>query len=229
MPPLYLVQAGSASCWHADLDAAPVDYLSMSLALSSAERERAARFFFRRDRLRYLAAHSVLRHLLAARTGLGANELRFSIGPNGKPALVNAPDTQFSLSHSRSTAVVAIGRPRGGTALGVDVEQLRPVPDALGLAGEYFTELESLELAALDDDERELAFLTCWTRKEACLKAVGHGLMLAPNGFEVGLAPVRREVALTTPRGRLQLVLMPLPSHPGTVASLAECPLEAVA
>jgi 4'-phosphopantetheinyl transferase len=39
------------------------------------------------------------------------------------------------------------------------------------------------------DDERAEAFLACWTRKEAFLKAVGDGLGRGLDSFEVSVDP----------------------------------------
>ncbi|WPB55476.1 4'-phosphopantetheinyl transferase family protein [Xylophilus sp. GOD-11R] len=212
------IRAGSATCWHADLDHR--SFASASEPLSPAERERADRFVFRHDGARYRAAHGVLRRLLAARTGIAAEALRFATGPRGKPHLVDVPGIEFNLSHSRSALLIAIG---DAVPLGVDVEQLRPLADALGLAAEYFTPAERRELARVHPSRRDRAFLTCWTRKEACLKAVGHGLTLPLDRFEVGVEPVPCTVELPTPDGPVRLALTPLPGPAGTVASLAEC------
>jgi hypothetical protein len=99
---------------------------------------------------------------------------------------------------------------------------LRPVPDAAALAAEHFTRREQEALAALPARDRDQAFLTCWTRKEACLKAIGVGLLLSPQSFEVGIAPDCRSVELPVAGRILWLVLGPAPARIDSVASLAE-------
>jgi 4'-phosphopantetheinyl transferase len=166
--------------------------------LSSAEAGRAARFVFERDRRRYLAAHAALRHLLAARTAIAPQALQFSEGPFGKPALRNASGCSFNLSHSEDTAAVLIA---ADGEVGVDVEVLRPVPDTLALAERNFSDAEQHVLGSIDLSARDAAFLTGWTRKEACLKAIGSGLSIAPHTFTAGLAHDALRSRIATPQG----------------------------
>jgi 4'-phosphopantetheinyl transferase len=82
-------------------------------------------------------------------------------------------------------ALLAVAR---AVEVGVDVELLRPLPDALRIARSFFSPAEVDRLAALRPDEREAGFLACWTRKEAFVKARGDGLTLALDAFDVGYA-----------------------------------------
>lgn len=204
-------------CRYVDLDCF-CDLLPVQL-LSKEECERAASFRFPADRQRFVAAHIALRQALSEHTGLHHTALKMATGPFGKPSLPCAPRIQFSLSHSQGLALIVIGR-RG--PLGADIEMLRPVPEAAALAAEHFTPREQGALAALPARERDQAFLTCWTRKEACLKAIGVGLLVAPQSFEVGIVPDRRSVELPVAGRILWLVLGPAPARIDSVASLAE-------
>lgn len=167
--------------------------------LSAAEHERAKRFVFERDRRRYLAAHVGLRNLLASRTGRPAVALVFEEGPFGKPALPGPMGCAFNMSHSEDVALVAIADKEVGE-IGVDVEMLRAMPDAAALARQNFSASEIAELAATPQDQ-SLAFLLGWTRKEACLKAIGSGLSIPPNIFTAGLDMGARSVVICTPAG----------------------------
>ena len=180
--------------WHVGLHepAAPWQIESLSVA----EHARAARFVFERDRRRYLAAHCALRQLLSIRTGVPAALLVFDEGPFGKPSLATPPHCAFNMSHSEEVALVAMA---DTGEIGVDVEMLRPMPDAMALARQNFSAAENAELAATAPADQSLAFLLGWTRKEACLKAIGSGLSIAPNIFTAGLGMGPCSVQIDTP------------------------------
>ncbi|AKJ29876.1 4'-phosphopantetheinyl transferase family protein [Caldimonas brevitalea] len=182
--------------WLARLDATP-DAARLA-CLSEAERQRAARFVFERDRRRYLAAHCLLREVLAEQCDQAPQALQFRQGIHGKPSLEAGHPLAFNLSHSGDLAAIVVG-PDG--ELGVDIEIVRPMSDVLSLAQHNFTAGENQELRDTDPARRELAFLWGWTRKEACLKALGSGLSLSPVTFHAGLAPLPRTVELPGPEG----------------------------
>lgn len=166
--------------------------------LSDAERRKAARFVFERDRRRYLAAHIALRNLLSHRTKIAPAQLEFSEGPFGKPALRSTAACNFNLSHSEDVAVLLIAE-QG--EIGVDVEMLRPMADASSLAQRNFSRDECARFHDVESTQRDLAFLTGWTRKEACLKAIGSGLSIAPDLFTAGLEHAERTTTIPTPTG----------------------------
>ena len=179
----------TVSVWHANLDAVPDAAAPDGLA--GAELERAARFVFDRDRRRFLAARRFMRQVLADRLGCAAGELRLVAGEHGKPALADHADLYFNLAHSEATALLVLAP----CAVGIDVELLRPIADAELLAERNYTARERRWIGAADGAERSRRFLHCWTRKEACLKAVGCGLAVEPASFDVlagsGSAPIR--------------------------------------
>ena len=65
------------------------------------------------------------------------------------------------------------------------------------IAQRQFSTAEYTAMQALPERDCLLAFLRCWTRKEACMKATGCGLSLAPSTFECGVhaAPERVRVS----------------------------------
>lgn len=204
-------------CRYVELDSV-TDTLPAQV-LSAEERARAESLRFPIDRQRFVAAHVALRQALCDHTGLSPAALTLATGAFGKPSLAGHPRTQFSMSHSQGLALIAIG---GRGPLGADVELLRPMPDAASLATAHFTRREQDALAALPAHERDQAFLTCWTRKEACLKAIGVGLLVSPQSFEVGVTPDCRSVELPVAGRTLVLMLEPAPARPDSVGSLAE-------
>ena len=166
--------------------------------VSAAEKEKAARFVFERDRRRYMAAHVGLRQVLARYCSTRPENLDFDQGEFGKPALHPSMGCSFNLSHSEDLAVVLIAK-QG--EVGVDIEMLRSMPDAQALAERNFSRAECNTLRAVAPAARDQAFLTGWTRKEACLKAIGSGLSIAPDTFTAGLQHDRCTTTIPTPEG----------------------------
>jgi 4'-phosphopantetheinyl transferase len=172
---------GDRECqvWWVRPDAAAPSLLDL---IDEAERARWSRFMREEDKARYLVSHAMLRLLLAAHSGIPPHELRFSTvcrycgASHGKPELAGSGHRlQFSLSHSGQQAVVAVCR---GVPLGVDVEEMKPGRDRVSLIPSVLSEAERRAVEALPRDRQNLAFLRYWTRKEAVLKATGHGLAI---------------------------------------------------
>lgn len=172
--------------------------------LSAAERSRAASLAFAADRRRYLAAHVMLRGVLARYTATGPGALAFGRepcprcgGPSGRPVLLTAGHDGdrppcgaavhpratavpfFSLAHSGDVAVVAVaGRP-----VGVDVERDRGVC-VCALAGAAHP-ADAAVLAGSLPPERHAAVMGWWVRAEAVLKCGGEGIAHGLDAFAV--------------------------------------------
>ena len=76
--------------------------------LSDAERQRASRFAFDRDRRRFIVARARLRELVAARLGVRPEAVELVYGAHGKPALARHSadsDLRFNVSHREDVAV----------------------------------------------------------------------------------------------------------------------------
>ncbi len=151
--------------------------------LSAAERSRAERFRFEKDRNRFIVSHAALREILSGYTGRDPASIEFETLAHGKPALVDAP-LRFNLSHSAELALVAVA---AGCELGVDIERIRPQLEMEAIARRFFSERETEALLEYSEAEREPAFFRCWTRKEAYVKALGGGLTIPLASFEVSL------------------------------------------
>jgi 4'-phosphopantetheinyl transferase len=210
--------------WRAALDLAPAHVEELREILSEDEANRADRFVFERDRRHFTAARGLLRLILGCYLELEPRQLRFSYSPYGKPGLVlpaSVDNLSFNLSHAHGLALFAFAR---GRELGVDIEYVRPIPDVERIAERFFSAREQASLQALPQDGRLEAFFTCWTRKEAYIKARGEGLSLPLDQFDVSLAP-GEPAALLGVRGDLHAAfgwsLRALDPGPGYVAALA--------
>jgi 4'-phosphopantetheinyl transferase len=104
---------------------------------------------------------------------MDARAVTFAYGPWGKPSIVTHPDLRFNMSHAGSVSAFAFAT---GREVGIDIEQRRRVPDKEKIARSVFSPNEVSELMSISDSERDDAFLRCWTRKEAYIKAIGQGL-----------------------------------------------------
>jgi len=157
--------------------------------LSDAERQRASRFLFDRDRDRFIVGRARLRQLLAARLGTQPESVELVYGAHGKPALARRfadADLRFNVSHCDDVTLYAFSC---GREIGVDVEAVRVIRDADDIAGRFFSHSENQAYRALEPRDRPLGFFQCWTRKEAFIKALGDGLSYALDRFDVSLAP----------------------------------------
>lgn len=152
--------------------------------LSRAERARAERFHRSRDRERFVVAHGETRRLLALLSGADAAALEFTTLGRGKP-IIASPDSarqwMFNLSHSGEFALLAAAL---GAPLGVDIEEKRPLKDLEQVAERFFSPAERSVLAKADEPSEDL-FFAIWTRKEAVIKTLGHGLAMPLAAFDV--------------------------------------------
>jgi 4'-phosphopantetheinyl transferase len=170
--------------WTARLDGGAGDRLAESETLSPEELDRAERYRFGLDRRRFIVAHVALRRLLAGYLGIEPASVRIVSGPRGKPELAPSVSSwlRFNMSRSYGLAVFAVG---GDRELGVDVERVRTHMDLQPLVDRVLSVAERGALDQFAPEARRRAFLRYWTRKEACLKALGVGLAVAPHKLDV--------------------------------------------
>jgi 4'-phosphopantetheinyl transferase len=186
--------------WRASLDQSPSQVAFLQNSLDDDERSRADRFYFSRDRERFIVARGVLRALLGRYLGKAPQSLSFSYSTHGKPALASesgADAIRFNLSHSHGTALYAVTR---GREIGVDLEFIRSDLEAEQIAERFFSHSEIVTLRALPLSLRKYAFFLCWTRKEAYIKARGEGLSMPLDQFDVSLIPGEPTALLSTQR-----------------------------
>jgi 4'-phosphopantetheinyl transferase len=163
--------------------------------LDSEERERAARFKFPEPRNQFVISRGLLRQCLGRYLHIEAREVRFRTTANGKPELAaNADlhlqdfpvnDLRFNLSHTHGVTVFAVTRHR---QVGVDVEKIREDTNALELAERFFSRQEVEWLRSQPASEHIPSFFSCWTAKEAYIKARGQGLSVSLSSF--GVLPI---------------------------------------
>src|SRR2546428_1011047 len=150
MPPAIRFRSLMESCFTdgaievvmARLDPQPEAVRALAAWLSDAERQRAGRFHFARDRRRFVVARARLRQLLAARCRTRPESVELAYGKNGKPALARRfadTDWRFNVAHCDEVAVYAFSR---GRDVGIDIEAIRADREADDIAARVFSRRE---------------------------------------------------------------------------------------
>jgi 4'-phosphopantetheinyl transferase len=156
--------------------------------LDPRELLRAERFATQALRRKHVVSHGSLRILLGRYLHIRPSEVRFIYNEHGKPALdpVHASGLRFNLSHSGEKCVVAVTAER---EVGVDVELIRKLDNWQNIATRFFSKRETARLSALPESLGTTGFFATWSRKEAFIKALGLGLALDLEAFEVEVDP----------------------------------------
>jgi len=210
--------------WRASLELPAPRVQALQHDLSEEELERAERFHFQRHRNHFIVARGLLRTILGRYLKTEPRRLRFHYGPKGKPELAGKAGQRalhFNVSHSHELALYAITH---GREIGVDVERIRPDVASEKIAERFFSPREAGTLRELPAEVRQEAFYTCWTRKEAYLKAIGEGITLRLDQFEVSVTPGEPAILLNIngdPKEASYWSLKELDPGPGFVGALA--------
>ena len=184
-----LLSSDEVHVWQAFFDQEESHINELARTLSKDEQLKAKRFYFQKDRTRFVVTHGILRKILGRYLNIEAKRLKFSYGSHGKPAIGGLTDGHslcFNMSHSHGLALFAFTWSR---RVGVDVECVRPMPDAEEIAQRFFSPQENAVFRTVPASKKLEAFFNCWTRKEAFLKAIGDGLSRSLDSFEVSLFP----------------------------------------
>ena len=172
--------------WRASLDRMLYPVTLLREVLDANELQQAERFCFKRDRSRYIISRGLLRHLLGNYLSLLPQNVRFRYNSHGKPYLMQTGVNGtlfFNVSHSYMVVLYALAYNR---ELGIDVEYINQDIDHRKIAHRFFS---PLEIEMLMEDSSRSSFFSCWTRKEAYLKAKGTGLGFPLDKFAVSCLP----------------------------------------
>lgn len=215
------VSTSKVRIWQVELDPGEEDEARLGTELASGETARVEGFANARSRRRFVVARGTLRMLLGSLLDKPPRSIQIDAGPSGKPCLAGAERLRFNVSHSGDLALICIA---DGFEVGIDLEFLRPVPSAVTMARRHFAPAEARFVesgtTAVDVDRR---FLTCWTYKEALVKATGAGLNIDLRSFSVPLDSSSGVVSINEPgkRGTQRWLLADVPLGAGHVAALA--------
>ncbi|MBC6366460.1 4'-phosphopantetheinyl transferase superfamily protein [Algoriphagus sp. AK58] len=173
LPPIHI---DDVHIWQMRLDL-PEEHINIFTEILSAdELDRANRFYFEKDRSRFISARGMLRIILSQYLGLDPKKLLFEYSNYGKPEFRSESGFQslkFNLSHSEGIALLAVTRYKN---IGIDVERIRDDIALDPIANLFYSNEEISSLERIGEKRKKEWFYTLWTRKEAFLKATGKGL-----------------------------------------------------
>ena len=171
--------------WTAPLDVGEVRMDEMLSRLSSGEQNRVGTLIEERAVRQYVVSRAMQRQILAGYVGAAPHEIRFGYVAMGKPTLAHPNDIglSFNTTHSGDLVIIAVTTNRD---VGVDVEEIRPIPRALRVSKRVYSAAEHEWLSSLPADQLDREFLSIWVKREGTAKARGdsvwRGLASWKNG-----------------------------------------------
>jgi 4'-phosphopantetheinyl transferase len=175
--------------WKCRLDILDSQVTALFKLLSGEEHVRAERLKIPEKRNQFVITRGRLRQIIAGILDSDPRDFKFEYTSHGKPFLARnwqGHELVFNVSHSYKMAIIGVALDR---QLGVDIEKIQEGKDHMGMANRFFSKREQTELSATPDADRTRAFYSCWTRKEAFVKAVGDGITYGLDTFAVSVRP----------------------------------------
>jgi len=182
---VYSLNRDEIHIWIFDLGNSGQDISAWEHFLSEEEIQRSKKYIFQNDNQRFVARRGILRLLLGQYLRIDPTAICYQINQFGKSAIPSNA-IRFNLSACQNKVVIALSLQ---SEIGVDIEQVRFLPDLDRIAKQWFSTKECAELFTLARDKQLDAFYHAWTQKEAFVKAYGEGLSLPLQGFSVTVDP----------------------------------------
>ncbi|HVR73298.1 MAG TPA: 4'-phosphopantetheinyl transferase superfamily protein [Planctomycetota bacterium] len=221
--------------WRASLERDAEGLEEAASTLSREETARARSFVAREKGDLYTAGRAVLRRILGGYLQVEPRDVEIACSPGGKPCLGGRSagrGIRFNVSHTGPLALYAVAR---GREVGIDVERVRADLGGEGMEGHediagediarrFFSPREVESLRALPREVRREGFFACWTRKESYVKAIGEGLAVGLDLFDVTVSPLEPPALLASrwrPDDAARWSLLDLDLGPGHRAALA--------
>jgi 4'-phosphopantetheinyl transferase len=160
--------------WLAKIDQPRLWIERFSQILSEEELTKANNFIFIQDKDRFIVSHGLLRTMLANYVKIDPKQLSFGYTINGKPYITTKysidSDLSFNMSHSHNVAIYTFTLNR---RIGIDIEFIRYIKNIDQLISFIFSKNDRMAINKLPEKQKQEAFLSIWTRKEAYVKAIG--------------------------------------------------------
>jgi 4'-phosphopantetheinyl transferase len=153
----------------------------IAFILSTDEQLRANRLIDRKKREKYQSSRFALRIILSNYIKLPPQEIQFAYSQNGKPYTIQVNpfnEVSFNISHSEDLMLIAISK---DSPIGIDLEKNHSVSTKKWIINQYFSKNDRNFFRNLPQEDRQTAFISAWTLKEAYGKALGTGFGSAPQ------------------------------------------------
>ena len=208
------------------LDRTSLSFLMPELAnvLSLDEQQRRDRFKFQKDRDRFVLGRGLLRCILGHYLSCAPETIQFCYGDRGKPS-VSKPrwsGIQFSVSYSSDRILYGFSR----SAIGVDIEAIKPHASGDEILQRYFSSAIVEAIQGLPPERRGAEFLKVWTMMEAYLKGTGQGISSPFSTLD--LSPNRRSpdwIVTPIPKTRWQTTHFTLGEYQAAIATRIHAPV----
>jgi 4'-phosphopantetheinyl transferase len=179
--------------YRVDLQADTRAFASGLRQLSPDEHAQASRCRTEAEHRRFVLIHARLREIVGRYLDVSPRSVRFELDATGRRVL--DPRMQdgvhFDASHAGELGVVALA----GAPVGIDLETVRNVDDALAQADARFSAAECSALRRETAASLPAQYLRCLTHKRAALRACGRGLAEMAQ-FTVALDRPRQQLGL---------------------------------
>ncbi|WP_052088031.1 4'-phosphopantetheinyl transferase family protein [Paenibacillus wynnii] len=159
-----------------------IAFEALWVRLSKEKQERLKKFKRQQDIIRSLVADLLARMMCAEAMCCSMEDVEFEYNEFGKPLVSGDTPCYFNVSHSGDWVVCAVD----SDAIGIDIEQKGNID--LEIARRFFTSQEYRYIWGGDPVTRIDRFYEIWTFKESYIKAVGKGLTIPLQSFEVEIA-----------------------------------------
>ena len=173
---------GEIHIWSATIDERYEKLLANSY-LSVNENRNAKKFSYDIDNFLFSIRHNLLRIILGEYLNCHPSKLKFNSNHYQKPHITH-PKTniQFNISACANRFVAVFCQRH---SIGIDIELIRKIDDIKQMTSDYFTSNEIVWVFSHNTLMLETAFFNIWSKKEALAKAIGKGLSIGINQFDI--------------------------------------------
>jgi 4'-phosphopantetheinyl transferase len=163
----------------------PEDMFRFLLMKVSTERQKKAMSYHSRiDALRCIVGELIIRKIIYDKYQVKNQSIIFTQNEYGKPFLTGSIQFPFNISHSGKWVVCGLSQRN----IGIDIELIQPTNYLV--ARRFFTSEEVNQLFILPEPQRMVRFYSLWTAKESYIKAIGQGMAIPLNSFEIYIDPI---------------------------------------